>query len=43
MMAPAIFKRADADQDGNLTVAELTTAAQALFTECDKDTSSALG
>ena len=42
MMAPVIFKRADTNQDGSLTLDELTLAAQALFTECDKDTSRAL-
>jgi hypothetical protein len=42
MMAPAIFKRADADQDGNLTLAELTAGGQTLFVESDKDKNATL-
>jgi len=37
MVAPVIFKRADADGDGNLTLGELTATAEAIFVECDKD------
>jgi spore coat protein H len=37
MIAPAIFKRADADKDGKLSMQEFVTAAEALFKEADKN------
>jgi hypothetical protein len=36
LLAGPIMKRADANKDGKVTLAELVTAAEALFKECDK-------
>ncbi len=36
-LAPAIIKRADTDKDGKITRAEFLAAAEAVFTEIDKD------
>ena len=36
-LAAAVFRRADADKDGKVTLEELLAAAEALFKECDKD------
>jgi spore coat protein CotH len=36
LVASSIMKRADANKDGKVTLAELVAAAEALFKECDK-------